>query len=298
MELERFDDAKRFLDEAGPLLLADEARHNLILGIAGTIRDSPDHYPVRSMWLVRDGEDAVAAALRTPPYNLILARPHSEASLATLAEAVAGEDLPGVVGAEPEVDEFARLWSERSGVATRTNMRQGVYALDRLESPPAPSGAIRVATADDLELLLRWWTAFADEVLHEGGNPGRERADESVRHRLGSPTAGFLLWEDDGVVVSLAGWGGPTPNGIRIGPVYTPPDLRGRGYATALTADLSQRLLDGDLFGGGRRFCFLYTDLANPTSNAIYERIGYRRVAESAEIVFEGRSTASAVAPG
>ncbi len=68
--------------------------------------------------------------------------------------------------------------------------------------------------------------------------------------------------------------------------MYTPPELRGRGYATALTAELSQRLLDGRLFEGGRRFCFLYTDLANPTSNAIYERIGYRRVAESAEIVF------------
>jgi predicted GNAT family acetyltransferase len=105
-------------------------------------------------------------------------------------------------------------------------------------------------------------------------------------HRLASPTAGFLVWEDGGEPVSLAGWGGATPNGIRVGPVYTPPELRGRGYATALTAELSRRLLDGRLFEGGRRFCFLYTDLANPTSNAIYERIGYRRVAESAEIVF------------
>ena len=90
-----------------------------------------------------------------------------------------------------------------------------------------------------------------------------------------------------GDVVSIAGWGGATPNGIRIGPVYTPPELRRHGYATALTADLSQSLLDGRLFDGGRRFCFLYTDLANPTSNAIYERIGYVRAAESAEILFE-----------
>jgi uncharacterized protein len=116
--------------------------------------------------------------------------------------------------------------------------------------------------------------------------PGRDGAEEAVEHKLTAPTSGFLLWEDGGETVSLAGWGGPTPNGIRIGPVYTPPELRGRGYATALTAELSQRLLDGGLFEGGRRFCFLYTDLANPTSNAIYERIGYRRVCESAEIVF------------
>jgi predicted GNAT family acetyltransferase len=145
-----------------------------------------------------------------------------------------------------------------------------------------------VATLDDRDLVLQWWIAFAEEVLHEGG-PGRENAEAMVEQRLAAPGRGFLLWEDGGDVVSLAGWGGATPNGIRIGPVYTPPDLRGHGYATALTAELSQRLLDGDLFDGGRRFCFLYTDLANPTSNGIYERIGYVRAAESAEIVFESR---------
>jgi predicted GNAT family acetyltransferase len=77
--------------------------------------------------------------------------------------------------------------------------------------------------------------------------------------------------------VSVAGYGGDTPNGIRIGPVFTPPELRGRGYATSLVAQLSSRLL-----AEGRRFCFLYTDLANPTANAIYERIGYVRVCEAA----------------
>jgi predicted GNAT family acetyltransferase len=164
-------------------------------------------------------------------------------------------------------------------------MRQGIYALERVEPLPAVPGSARVATADDRDLALRWWIAFGDEVLHEG-NPGRERAEASVDHKLSSPGNGLLLWEDDGEPVSLAGWGGPTPNGIRVGPVYTPPEFRGRGYATALTAELSRHLLDGRLFEGGRRFCFLYTDLANPTSNAIYERIGYRRVAESAEIVF------------
>jgi predicted GNAT family acetyltransferase len=164
-------------------------------------------------------------------------------------------------------------------------MRQGVYELERVEPLPAVPGCARVATAEDLELAVRWATAFGEEVHHEGG-PGRERAAKNVHHRLSSPTAGILLWEDGDEPVSFAGWGGPTPNGIRIGPVYTPPEARGHGYATALTAELSQRLLDGSLFGGGRRFCFLHTDLANPTSNAIYERIGYRRVAESAEIVF------------
>jgi predicted GNAT family acetyltransferase len=164
-------------------------------------------------------------------------------------------------------------------------MRQGIYVLEHLEPPPAAPGTARVATAADRELVLRWWMAFADEVLHEGG-PGRDTAEATIDYRLSSRGAGIAVWEDGGEPVSTAGWGGATPNGIRVGPVYTPPELRGRGYATALTAELSQRLLDGRLFDGGRRFCFLYTDLANPTSNAIYERIGYRRVAESAEISF------------
>jgi predicted GNAT family acetyltransferase len=90
-----------------------------------------------------------------------------------------------------------------------------------------------------------------------------------------------VLWEHD-EPVSLAGYGGPTPSGIRIGPVYTPPELRGRGYATVLTAELSRLLLQG-----GRRFCFLFTDLANPTSNSIYQRIGYRPVADVNQWAFE-----------
>jgi predicted GNAT family acetyltransferase len=285
VEVLRLDDAARFLREAEPLLLADEARHNLLLGIAGTIRDTPAHYPERNLWLVREGGEVIGAALQTPPYNLILARPRAPQALEPLARAVADDEVPGVVGNTPEVEEFAEVWSDLTGRPAHANMRQGVYALERVEPPAAVSGSARVATAADRELVLRWWIAFGDEVFHEGG-PGHERAEATVDHRLASESGGILLWEDGGATVSLAGWGGPTPNGIRVGPVYTPRELRGHGYATALTAELSRGLLDGRLFEGGRRFCFLYTDLANPTSNAIYERIGYRRVAESAEIVF------------
>jgi uncharacterized protein len=283
VEVVRLDNAAAFLAEAEPLLLADEARHNLILGIAGNVRDGL--YEGVRLWLVRDGGEVAGAALRTQPYNLILARPRSAEALDSFAEAIADEKLPGVVGAEPEVHEFAELWTRRTGVPARTNMRQGVYALQEVAPVPTAAGSARVATEEDRELAVHWWIAFAEEALHEGG-PGRERAEEMIDYRLSSRNSGILLWEDGGEPVSLAAWGGATPNGIRIGPVYTPPELRGHGYATALTAELSQRLLDGRRFEGGRRFCFLYTDLANPTANAIYERIGYVRIAESAEIVF------------
>jgi predicted GNAT family acetyltransferase len=284
VEVVRIDDAGAFLTEAEPFLLADEARHNLMLGVAGNVRTGSIYENFR-LWLVRNRGEIFAAAVRTPPYNLILARPRSPQALAALTEAIAGEELPGVVGAVPEAVEFAELWTRHTGAPARTNMRQGVYELERVEPLPAVPGSARVATVGDRALALRWFVAFAEEALHEGA-PGSDRAEEMIEHRLSSPSSGIFLWEEGGKPVSLAGWGGPTPNGIRVGPVYTPPELRGRGYATALTAELSQQLLDGRLFDGGRRFCFLYTDLANPTSNGIYERIGYRRVAESAEIVF------------
>jgi predicted GNAT family acetyltransferase len=274
------DDPGAFLEAAGPLLLADEARNNLILGVAGTLAASPDRYPERRFWVALDGGEPVAAALRTPPYNLILARPRDDAALAALAAGIE-EELPGIVAAHPEVDEFTRLWARVRGITPRVLREQGVYALECVQPVPGAPGASRVATRHDEQLLLDWMLAFGLEVLAED-DPGRTEARAVVRHRLGGDDGGFLLWEDAGQAVSVSGWGGPTPNGVRIGPVYTPPELRGRGYATALVAELSQSLLDR-----GRRFCFLYTDLANPTSNAIYERIGYVRACEAAMVAYD-----------
>jgi uncharacterized protein len=276
------DDAAAFMEAAGPLLLADEGRHNLQLGIAGTLVATPDRYPEKRFWVVFDGGEAIAAALRTAPFNLLLVRPRDDRALGALVEAIE-EDLPGVVGAHPEVDAFTERWSRAHAIEPRVMRDQGVYALERVQPVAAAPGASRSATTHDMPLLVEWMIAFGDEVLEED-DPGRIEARAGVEHRLETADGGFLLWEDGGEVVSLSGWGGPTPNGIRIGPVYTPPARRGRGYATALVAELSQTLLDG-----GRRFCFLYTDLANPTSNAIYERIGYVKVCESAMVAFEPR---------
>jgi predicted GNAT family acetyltransferase len=283
MTVRVLEDAADFLREAEPLLLPNEARDNLVFGIAGSIVADPSRYAERRFWLVVEDDLPVAAAMRTPPFNLILATPRDLEALPALVEAIADE-LPGVVGAHPEVDEFVRLWGARHTVTPRVLRGQGIYALETVQPVPRPSGGTREATREDRPLLLDWSIAFGEEVLEEE-DPGRVEAVNMVDHRLGTSDGGFLIWEDEGAVVSIAGWGGPTPNGIRIGPVYTPPELRGRGYATALTAELSQRLLDG-----GRRFCFLFTDLANPTSNAIYERIGYVRVAESAMVAFEPRT--------
>jgi predicted GNAT family acetyltransferase len=145
---------------------------------------------------------------------------------------------------------------------------------------------MRPARRADTGLLVRWADAFTDEALPVG-SPGDNQA--FVRARLDGFAAGrsgLFLWEDGGRPVSLVGFGGSTPNGARVGPVYTPPPFRRRGYASALTAAVSAWLLDH-----GRRECFLYTDLANPTSNAIYAAIGYEPVCDSKEYRFEAATT-------
>jgi ribosomal protein S18 acetylase RimI-like enzyme len=277
MDVRRVDNPAAFLAAASPLLLADEARHNLILGLAGTLRDHPSHYPDYGLWLAADGPDVVGAALRTPPHNLVLGRPRDDSALAALAAGI-DDELPGVVAAVPEAEAFAAAWAARTGASVRTNRAQGVFALENVQMPTGILGRMRDAEAAERPLLLDWWRAFAEEAL--GESPDDDSVAHAVDRRLEADGAGVSLWVDDRPV-SVASFGNPTPNGIRIGPVYTPPEHRRRGYASALVAELSERLLVK------RRFCFLFTDLANPTANRIYEQIGYRRVCEAAEIVFD-----------
>jgi predicted GNAT family acetyltransferase len=147
--------------------------------------------------------------------------------------------------------------------------------------PPRPAtGAHRPAGERDRELLLDWLRAFSSEAIV--GDTAETELQRMIDIRVtDDPDYGFVFWEDEGRPVSLTGFGSPTPTGMRVGPVYTPPELRGRGYASALVAEVSQAQLDA-----GRRFCFLYTDLANPTSNKIYVDLGYERVCDSVQLSF------------
>jgi uncharacterized protein len=282
VEVRHLPDPSGFLTAAGPLLVEDEARHNLILGLAGTIRDRPDYYREFRLWVVDRAGDVVAAALQTPPFNLVLAQPADEHALEALADDMAAEgvELPGVVAAIPEADDFADVWERRRGATRRKRRAQRIYRLDRLRPVEGVEGRPRVATTEDRSLLIDWTRAFAEEALGEEPSPASD-TERVVDRRLGDPGSGFLLWEEDDPV-SMAGWGGATPSGIRIGPVYTPPDRRRRGYGSAVTAALSAQQL-----AAGRRFCFLYTDLANPTSNKIYMDIGYEPVCDSVEYAFD-----------
>lgn len=267
------------------ILLADEARHNLMLGIIGTLMSDPAVYPDYRLFLVEDLGEPVAAASITHPRNLVLADARDRASLAELVKVVAGsgEQVPGAEGNKPTIEDFVAEWSRLTGRQGRAELGMGVYALRAAVGVPAPGGTSRPAMPSDEELIVDWIVAFSAEALpHEQAD--REDVTAMARRRLGGAGAAAIwLWEaDGGQAVAMSGYGNPTGSGIRISLVYTPPEHRGRGYATALVAAQSAWLL-----ANGYRSCFLFADLANPTSNAIYERIGYRRVAEAASYAFE-----------
>jgi predicted GNAT family acetyltransferase len=271
MELTRYADAGDFLAHAGEFLGAREAEHNLILGLSSRLLVAPAMYGERPYFAVVDeGGRVVGATMRTPPHNLILSELDDLAAIGPLLEdarAVFGT-LPGVVGPKEAVAKFAAAWPAEA----RLEIAQRAFRADHVDAPTGVPGRMRDYERRDRELAASWMDAFTEEALPE---PPPETSEEFVDRREEDPDGGIVLWEDDGAVVSIAGFGGRTPNGIRIGPVYTPPELRGRGYASALTAALTQRLLDS-----GLRFCFLFTDLANPTSNSIYQRIGYEPVSD------------------
>lgn len=285
MEVVRPRDARAFLALAGPLLERDEARNQLPLGIAGTIVGDPHAYDVVRYWVARDADRTVAAALRTEPYNLILGDPATQAGLDALLSAILVGDpqVPGIVGNEPYVRTAAGILAGATDRTAEITLTQGAYRLTAVTEVARAPGTARVAREADRDLLSTWLTAFSYESLPDPEDHV-QRIGRTLDSRLRGEEEGYWLWEDAGEPVSLAGYGGPTPTGIRVGPVYTPPGARRRGYATSLVADLSRWLLQR-----GRRACFLYTDLENPTSNRIYTRIGYQWVCESTVFRFGSR---------
>jgi GNAT superfamily N-acetyltransferase len=278
MELHRFDSADDFLATAGDFLGAREAEHNLIFGICSGIRAAPEVVaddPPRFAIVTDSYGAVVAATLRSPPFQQVLSEVDELAAVDLIVGALtdAGEELPGVLGPKEAAARFVELWSERSGQVATPAMAERIFRLSRVIPPSPASGGWRIAADRDRQLLRDWMQAFSAEAAPE--DPPPRDPDGLIDRWIRRVGRSIYLWEDDGRAVSMVGAGGETPNGIRIGPVYTPPELRGRGYASNLTAAVSQEQLDS-----GRRFCFLFTDLANPTSNHIYQQIGYEPVTD------------------
>ena len=280
MEVTRVKGVAEYTDLVTPLLDRAPARHNLIRGLLDVLRRRPDTYPGFDLWAVHDGGALVEAAMQTPPYNLALAEPLDEAALGPLAAGIvdAGVHLPGVVGGVSEAETFAKAWTAIVGGGTEIITEQGIYELTAVLDRGDADGTERVATAGDLDLIMGWHDAFIAEAVPDFAGDLESRAR---RVRSSIEEGGYWLWEVDGRPVSMTGSSPAPPDGIRVGPVYTPPAERGHGYATALVAHLSGVALER-----GRRACYLHTDLANATSNAMYQRIGYERMCDAVDLRF------------
>jgi uncharacterized protein len=281
VQVTRFD-VEGFVRSAGDFLRAREAEHNLLLGLTGRLVADPNTYGDDDPYFAvveADGR-VVTAALRTPPHNLLLAQTEDTAGYVALAKDAhrAFDGLPGVNGPAAEIQGFISTWASLTGDRARLVMSQRIYEASDVVAARPVGGATRPAGDQDRKLLLGWLEAFMLEASH-GNSP--EDAAGWLERNAADPDGGAVIW-DDGAPVSFSGYGARTPCGIRIGPVYTPPELRGRGYASALVAELTQHLLTG-----GRDFCFLFTDLANPTSNSVYQRVGYRPVTDVEQWSFE-----------
>jgi hypothetical protein len=270
LRIERFGSVGAFLAAADPFLAPREAEHNLIYGICAALEAWPDAFErAPDLLVVWRDRRVVLAALRTPPRQLVLSEVDEPAALDLVADHLAEADLSGVVGPSEHVGRFATRWAHLSGRPAELGLRERIFRLTKVRPPRPVAGRVGIATTEDRPLVTDWLEAFALEALGEPPDPDLAGI---VDRWLAGRGRTLYLWRD-GKPVSLCGAGGPTPNGIRIGPVYTPPEERGRGYASACVAAVSQAELEA-----GRRFCFLFTDLANPTSNHIYQDIGYEPV--------------------
>jgi predicted GNAT family acetyltransferase len=266
-----------FLALARELLAAREAENNLLFGLCDVIASHPEVYPECRFAVAMDGEAAIGAALQTPPHNLVLST--MEPDVAARLVVALGPDaaaLPGVLGPTDVV----RAFVDASGRAASVAMRERIFRAERVLAPRPAPGSWRLADERDRATLAAWADAFRAEALP--GLPNREDGAATADRWLRRAGRTIYVWDGDtGAPVSIAGAGGKTPLGVRIGPVYTPPAHRGRGFASNLVAAVTQQQLSE-----GRAFCFLFTDLANPTSNKIYQAVGYAPVIDVDQYAF------------
>jgi len=285
-------DPVAFLDAAAPVLAADPLVATVVATVAARYADrslDPDWSPPEELrWFATAHDDAgegqvVGAAMRThpsPPWAPFVL-PCSDGAAVALARALhgRGEGLDGVNGALPSARVLAEEVARLTGRGVVEDMATRIFEVTEVAAPPAPPGLLRRARPGDVELCSAWFGRFdAEADVQAGREPGPVRVDASrVTERVADGT--LWVWEADGGPVHVSALEPPAQGMSRVALVYTPPEHRGHGYAAAAVAELSARRL-----ADGSRVC-LFADRDNPTSNAVYERIGFRPVVDAADLL-------------
>ncbi|HET8604070.1 MAG TPA: GNAT family N-acetyltransferase [Marmoricola sp.] len=293
-QLQFLDDPVAFLEAAGEHLAGDPVRSTVLSTFAErSVREraagvaQPDGFP--RWWLVvRDASGAVVGAgMRTAPFEphppYLVAMPDAAARQLAVALHARSEELAGVNGALPAARIVAEEYAALTGRTARVHEHTRLFELGDLVDPARPPGRLRPATPADLDLALDWYLAFGREAAEQAGrgpdDPHAMFEDEAgMLRRIEAGRVWF--WVDEaGERVHLTGHSETSFGVARVGPVFTPRERRGHGYAGAAVAEVSRMLRDD-----GARVT-LFTDQANPVSNALYQRLGYRPVVDQANLV-------------
>ncbi len=261
-------------------LLKSEAENNLFIGILGSLARNASPVPDPNWYFVVESREKVieGAGMITPPNRIILTSMPAEATQALARHVLeSGAPLCGVIGPAKTTTHFSQALEGSTAGNSHVRHRQGVYAATRVAPPSeAPRGGIlRPAHPAEEGLIDQWGSEFIRETGIDASD-SKKLAERLIRSQQ------VFVWVHEGTPRTMAAWSGPTPHGVRINLVYTPPPERGHGWASHAVAALTQKLFDE-----GKRFCFLFTDLANPTSNRIYQRIGYQAVSEFLVLDFD-----------
>ncbi len=284
MKLTEFESASDFLDVAESYLQAHESQNSLPLGLALRTRAGTHPADVGTRFFVLEHEGRVAGTVsQTPGQSLLFTDMSKEAAWFAAAELPKRVDpLIGCIGPVEVVDEVASRW-QAAGLGTLGILASmGLFELLELTPPRPVPGELRLATEADLELCRLWLQRFQIDCNLPEADPDKlpERVHALEQKRL-------YLWDVEGQPVACAAWARPQREGITVGYVYTPDELRGRGYASNVVAALTAGLLDGSLYQPARKRVTLYTDLANPTSNSIYQKLGYQPIGDHRHYRFE-----------
>lgn len=272
--------AEDFLKYNQAFLEQEEVANGLLLGRAIELRSHPEAPKKTTYFSVTKEDIPVFAGLQTPPYNFIFSPTRTAAWQLVINHLLTQPiKIPGLIGPRQLVLDAADYWGQQTGGKTEIEMRQLIYRLDQVIPVTKRPGFLRLASTADQALLVNWIKAFSRESL--GQDITTAAATKVFKQRVEQRY--LYVWEaEDGVLLTMAAVSRPTPNGICINYVYTPPANRKQGLASVCVAALSQLMLDR-----GFAFCTLFTDEDFPTSNRIYKRMGYREETTFASIRFK-----------
>ncbi|MDB4960530.1 MAG: putative acetyltransferase [Myxococcales bacterium] len=272
LEVDIVEDAPTFDALVRGLLEKHEPENNLFLGSLDALRKDPPASPPLMVRASDHGRTVFAAIRREP--HLLVTRGTEEAIAATAAKlAEHGAQIGAVTGPMPAAGTFATAWAQLHRRRAIVTEDERLYQLTEVSWPAPVPGAMRLIGLGDLELATTWALAFDAEAHLVMPVRTFDQVSQLLTRRIG---AGNLFgWELDNQLVAMAGLVRSTTRTIAINSVYTPPNQRGRGFASSLVAGVTQVGLQR-----GKDCVVLYTDLSNPTSNSIYQKLGYRPVCE------------------